>query len=142
MLKHISPISNDPLYVVIASAISARKRCEGDKSHKKWYERWTTRLNWIAANRLPHGSGVDNGTTIDIDRSTEDRIILYTAYHHMNETGMYDGWTEHSIIITPSLVCRFHIRITGRDRNDIKNYLTELFSCALADPVGPIPEEF
>jgi hypothetical protein len=46
----------------------------------------------------------------------------------MNEGGYYDGWTEHQVIITPSLQHGFDVRVTGQDRNEIKDYLAELFT--------------
>jgi hypothetical protein len=45
----------------------------------------------------------------------------------MDEHGHYDGWTEHKLIITLSLPNEFRLSITGRNRNQIKDYLYELF---------------
>lgn len=53
----------------------------------------------------------------------------------MNENGMYDGWTEHKAIIKPSLVFGLDLKITGRDRNGIKEYLHDTFMQALTDEV-------
>src|SRR3990172_7258877 len=60
-----------------------------------------------------------------------ERIILYGGYHHMNESGMYDGWTEHEIWVRASLVSGIDLKITGRDRHEIKDYLYEMFQYAL-----------
>jgi len=49
----------------------------------------------------------------------------------MNESGAYDGWTEHKLIVSPSLLFDLDLRITGRDRNGIKEYLHDVFSAAL-----------
>jgi hypothetical protein len=49
----------------------------------------------------------------------------------MDEHGGYDGWTEHSIIVTPDLASGFDLRVNGRDRRDIKEYLAEIFGYAL-----------
>ena len=76
---------------------------------------------------LPHGSGLDAGVEFDSDNSTSEKLVFLTAFHHMNENGYYDGWTEHKIIIKPSLQFGFTISITGRDRNQIKEYLHEVF---------------
>ena len=38
---------------------------------------------------------------------------------------------EHQIIVTPDLEFGISLRITGLDRNDIKDYLAEVFYCAL-----------
>jgi hypothetical protein len=58
-------------------------------------------------------------------------LVIVTSYHHMNDAGMYDGWTDHKVIVTPSLVHGFVLRITGRNRNDIKEYIADLFQQSL-----------
>jgi len=50
---------------------------------------------------LPSGSGIDCGTGIVIDECTATKIVLYVEYHHMNEFGMYCGWSGHKLVITP-----------------------------------------
>ena len=42
------------------------------------------------------------------------------------------GWTEPTIVVTPTLSSGFNLKITGRDRNQIKDYLGELFQVALS----------
>lgn len=90
---------------------------------------------------LPSGSGWDCGTSIDFDKSRADRLVLYGEYHHMNDGGMYDGWTDHQIIVTPSLTNGFELRVTGQDRNDVKDYLHEMFDAALREPVDEYSEK-
>lgn len=87
-------------------------------------------------DELPSGSGWDLGTKLDEDESTPEKLVLYGEFHHMNEYGMYDGWTAHKIIVTPSLQYGFDLRITGRDRNQIKEYLHEMFDHALRQEVA------
>ena len=90
---------------------------------------------------LPSGSGIDNGTRIDIRKCwvKSDEVVkltLNTSYHHMNDTGYYDGWTDHVVTIRPTLTSSgFSLAITGRNRNDIKDYLGEVFEGALNEPV-------
>ena len=79
---------------------------------------------------LPHGSGIDS--KLDIDDSKPQRIIVRFSFHHMDENGYYDGWTDHSAIITPCLVNGYSLKITGRDRNQIKDYLHETFDYAIS----------
>jgi hypothetical protein len=74
----------------------------------------------------PSGSGFDNGTQIDEDRS--DVLRFATAFHHMDECGMYDGWTEHTIRVKPSLAWGFDLKVSGRDRNGIKDYIADVFA--------------
>jgi hypothetical protein len=76
----------------------------------------------------PCGGGFDSGTEIDLDRSTRDRLVFTTAFHHMNENGYYDGWTNHEVFVKPCLWSGFSIRVTGRNRKEIKDYIHEVFS--------------
>jgi hypothetical protein len=50
----------------------------------------------------------------------------------MNETGFYDGWTDHTIKVRASLIHGVRLSISGRDRNDLKDHLHELFESALS----------
>jgi hypothetical protein len=49
----------------------------------------------------------------------------------MDENGFYDGWTDHTITIRPDLVFQFDMRISGRNKNEIKDYIAECFFHAL-----------
>lgn len=114
----------------IAQLVDARARCKRD-GNAEWFERHTETLRSIQRQYLPSGSGIDSGTRIDMDASKLERVVLTTAFHHMDDGGSYDGWTEHTIVITPSFLGRFSVRISGRDRNGIKEYLTDVFNHAL-----------
>lgn len=83
---------------------------------------------------LPTGSGFDSGTRIDID-SKVNKVSMFTSFHHMDQSGGYDGWTEHRVIMTPSLIYCFNLKITGRDRNLIKDYIYEQFEYLLSREV-------
>jgi hypothetical protein len=86
---------------------------------------------------LPSGSGIDSGTKIDLDKSHAEKIIFYFGFHHMDENGFYDGWTEHTLVVTPSFT-GINLRIGGRDRNQIKEYLYDTYDYALTCEVEPI----
>jgi hypothetical protein len=77
---------------------------------------------------LPSGSGFDAGT--EIVSGNNKKVTLSTSYHHMNENGYYDGWTGHEIILTPSFN-GYDMRITGKDRNGIKDYIGDVFTHCL-----------
>lgn len=78
-------------------------------------------------NKLPSGSGLDTGVKLDLDRSSAEKLVFDTEFHHLNENGYYDGWTQHTVTVTPSFD-GFNLKISGRDRNGIKDYLYDLFS--------------
>ena len=139
------------LFEVFSNAIQARQNCaekmdglnpnavtadvpmSENQWHqtKEWFDTWTERAKQLCKDFMPHGSGIDNGVQIDLDHSHADKLVFHTAYHHMNDAGYYDGWTEHTVTVTPSLSNRYNIRIGGRNRNDIKDYLHEEFDYSL-----------
>lgn len=73
----------------------------------------------------------DNGTAIDFDSITEARITLSAPFHHMDANGYYDGWEDYSITLRPSFIGRISVTVRGRNRNDIKSYLAEMFEHTL-----------
>lgn len=111
-------------YQEIAAIVVAYKRCiekgnEFAANHK-------CSLNQFE-ELLPSGSGIDRGTKIEIDECEENKLVLSFGYHHMNAGGMYCGWTEHKMIITPSFD-GFNSNITGRNQNQVKDYLYDTFN--------------
>ena len=122
-----------PLYRLIASIAEARLNCQAN-NNAEWFDRHSERLDYIARELLPSGAGVDSGSKIDLERTTAGKIVLTTAYHHMNDGGMYDGWTEHAVVVTPCFD-GIDVRVTGRDRNDVKDYLGDLFHANLTSLV-------
>jgi len=80
----------------------------------------------IERNLLPTGSGFDNGTTIDVEKSSINKIVFNTSFHHMNEHGYYTRWSEHKVTVTPAFN-GLNIKVSGRDINDIKEYIADSF---------------
>lgn len=132
--KSIVATIKQPLYQHIASAIVARRNCT-ERNNTEWHGRWTELLDHIAKNLLPSGSGIDCGSTIDIDASDSSRFFIDLSFHHMNENGYYDGWTEHRITVKPSFD-GIDLRISGKDRNEIKDYLHEVYDIVLREMVS------
>ena len=73
----------------------------------------------------PSGSGFDVGTELN-DKSTPQKLIFNTSYHHMNDAGFYTRWTHHKVIITPGFSA-MDIEVTGEDYNAIKDYIADVF---------------
>lgn len=121
------------LYAHIARLIKAIENCK-QSGNDEWYAKHDERLSLLIANHMPSGSGIDSGTELD-PKSTPERLVFNTSFHHMDEGGMYDGWTDHQVIVTASLMFGIDVRITGRNRNDIKEYLGGLFAAALEEEV-------
>ena len=115
-------------YQALASKLQAVSNCI-DSNNVEWNAKHRDAIDAVMKS-APSGSGIDQGTTFDVDDNLKDpfRLIFTLSYHHMNENGMYDGWTEHKITVSPSLAHEFTMKITGPDRNEIKEYLHEVYS--------------
>lgn len=112
----------------IVASLAAEKNCENQKN-TEWAERHRLIVERLIADYLPQGSGFDQGTEIG-----KTRIPLYiefsTAYHHMDDAGMYDGWTYHNVRVSADLM-GVSIHVKGRSKNGIKDYIGECFHQAL-----------
>jgi hypothetical protein len=106
------------------------------RQNQEWIDRHTDEIRRLVKEHMPSGSGWDMGTTLDLSASTPERLVFNGSWHHMTEVGMYDGWTDHEVIVKPSLLHDLHIRITGRDRNYIKDVIHESFLMALTQTVS------
>lgn len=124
-----------PLYSELASIINSLRQFDTNESQKEWRARREDALTWIEHNLLPRGSGIDSGCKIDLDRCTAEKIVITFGYHHMDDNGFYDGWTEHTLTVRPSLQHGIDLRISGRDRNSAKEYLYDIFSETMHSPI-------
>ena len=137
------------LYSELAGMVEARRNCaqrtetaqeSNVGASVEWLDRHTETIESLVKQHMPHGSGFDSGTTLDLDASHADKLVFNTAFHHMNDGGYYDGWTEHTVTVVPSLTASFHLRVSGRNRNDIKEYIADEFYHALMLKVKTIGE--
>jgi hypothetical protein len=115
---------NEKRYQRIASALVAKRNCE-KTGNTEWYEKWTEMIT-EEMESSPSGSGFDSGTQFNEEKSSAIKLVFETSFHHMDEGGCYDGWTDHTITITPAFD-GFDMAISGRDRNDIKEYISQVF---------------
>jgi len=118
---------------LIASALEAAENCKRH-DNADWFSKHMGAIETLVRDYLPSGSGFDNGTQIDLVASKPDKLIFETGFHHMTE-GTYDGWTHHRVTVTPSFVFGVNVAVSGRNRNDIKDFIAETFHEALATPV-------
>jgi hypothetical protein len=118
------------VYQAISARLGAIENCKRS-GNLEWDQRHRESLESIVKDSLPSGSGIDNGTRIDMDRSSAEKIVLHTSFHHMDDGGGYDGWTDHTVIVKPSLAFGILISVTGHNRNRVKEYLDETYRMAL-----------
>jgi len=125
-------MKSEKLVTRLASLLMAIENCEVS-GNKEWHAKHMAEINRLVSLHMPRGAGFDNGTKLDFVASDSDKLVFHTEFHHMRESGMYDGWTVHKVTIRPSLVFGFNISsISGRDRDDIKSYIGEAFHSALS----------
>lgn len=115
----------------IVMACEAYRNCSANSDHP-WGPRWASLLDAIEADLLPSGGGFDNGTKIDREATNAKRISLRIAFHHMDESGGYDGWTRHYVTINPTFRgCE--VRVSGSNRNEIRDYISEVVSSLFSE---------
>jgi hypothetical protein len=124
------------VYQVLAYSFVAWQNCV-KSGNKEWEDKHEETIKGII-DSLPHGSGIDGTTSFDFDESREEKLVINSSYHSMNDDGYYDGWTDIKLVITPSLAFGFNLKVTGsfpRRYSDTKDYLHETFSYALSEEV-------
>lgn len=124
----------------LARLIDAHKRCVASGS-EEWAGKHQDRILALVQQYLPYGAGFDCGTSFDGDASTSEKLVFHTSFHHMNGNGYYDGWTEHTVTVRPSLVWDFVLSVSGPNRNLIKDDITEGFEYALSQVLPAVVSE-
>src|SRR6185437_14248503 len=97
------------LYAAIAGKLVTIENCIRANNFE-WKERHEDSLAKIM-DSAPSGSGIDNGIEFLASESNPNRLVFSCDFHHMDENGYYDGWTDHKVIVTPSLWNGINIRI-------------------------------
>lgn len=123
------------VYQAIAGLLVASVNCDRKGNHDV-SKKHRTDIETLVRQHLPSGSGFDNGTHFSFSESTPEKLVFKTAFHHMDEHGYYDGWTDHVVTLRPSLVYGFTMKITGRNRNAIKDYIGDCFYHSLRGQCG------
>jgi hypothetical protein len=117
----------------IASTSVALTNCQlRGEDGKVWATRHAASIETLES-MLPSGSGFDAGSRILTSSCGMERVSIQTSFHHMNDAGGYDGWTEHTVTGLASFVLGIDIRVSGRNRNEIKDYIAELFQSVLSE---------
>lgn len=98
-----------------------------------WEAKHTAELDSVIKT-LPSGGGFDNGCELVSVSNRE--IVIRTSFHHMDSDGFYDGRTNHTIRVKPSFdIMGFEITVTGQNKNDIKDYILDVFYSVLGSDV-------
>jgi hypothetical protein len=125
--KAMETKSMKEVYKGIAMALTSMNNCTAS-GNQEWHDKHEETIEELVKNYMPSGSGFDNGTSFDWIKSSANKLVFHTAYHHMNENGCYDGWTDHTITVTPDLAMDINIKVSGSNRNNIKDYMYDILS--------------
>lgn len=115
-----------PLFQHLAIRLEAIENCIAS-GNSEWLAKHRASIEWLVKEHGISGSGFDNGTTLNIEQSTSFRLVLETSFHHMDENGSYDGWTNHTVRVRPSLSSGIELNVTGSNKGDIKDYIADTF---------------
>jgi hypothetical protein len=123
------------VYQQIASLMQAMNNCE-KSGNTTWYGGHENNLYALEKSSLPAGSGFDSGCTINLDKSTPEKIVIECPYHCMNDNGYYDYWVYPAVIITPSLQFSFDLKLNWKGYNGkykflLSDYITDTFEYVL-----------
>lgn len=121
-------------YTYLAQTLGAYITCV-ERGNTEWEAKHLERIRTVVYNLFPSGSGFDNRTELDAAESKPNKLLFHTSFHHMDESGGYDGWTDHTVTVRPDAQFGYRLTISGRDRNDIKDHIAEAFSAALDSEV-------
>lgn len=119
----------------IASRLVSRNNCAlygalANATQREWYEKHSAAIQHLVREFLPSGSGLDAPVKFDDAHSAHNVLVFDIEFHHMDENGSYDGWTQHTLRVRPGFN-GLDLTLTGRNRNDILTYLLDLFRRAL-----------
>lgn len=127
------------IYKKLAQIAYSRLRCidsinsssitDNIRNWKNWIDTYEDGIDYIMQNVFPYGSGIDNGCTFNYDKSYNNRIVINSGYHCMNENGYYDGWIDFTVVLTPDLELDYSLKIVGKfgKYGHVKDYLYQIF---------------
>ena len=126
------------VYAAMAQKVTAIQNCR-QSGNTEWEERHSQALKELI-DLMPSGSGIDGGMQFDEGASSGEKLVFHFSFHHMDKNGMYDRWTDHTLTVRGSLAFGRRLTISGRNRNDIKEYLYEIFDSVLTEELEPAGE--
>ncbi len=125
----------EKVYKELSSSIATRLRCitrrNFDPANSETYViNHTKKIEKIIREYLPHGCGINDGYDFDYDHSTGEKLVINSSYHCIDNNGFYVMKIPFTIIVTPSLLFDFKLKISGTfgKKKNTKEYLYNLFS--------------
>ncbi len=117
-----------------------------EKNNQEWADKHEKNIKKYLDEYLPSGSGIDNGMFFSPLQSDDNKMVICSSFHVLDENGYYDGWIVFTVEIYPAFVGGIDLKINFSDRvnlncvredaSDIKEYLYEVFYDALRQEIG------
>ena len=123
----------------LAGIVGARNRCV-TSGNADWQYNHEHKIDMLINDKLPSGSGIDNGNKLNYEKSTSKKLVIDSSYHTMDDNGGYEECVAFRVIVTASLQLGFNINIVGEFSSNkythgLKEYLYEIYSQALGNAV-------
>ena len=116
-----------------------------EKNNQEWVDKHEEDMAKYLYEYLPSGSGIDNGMFFSHLQSDDNKMVICSSFHVLDENGYYDGWIDFAVEIYPAFVGGIDLKIEGnftnrvnfvrKDASDIKEYLYEVFYDALVQEI-------
>lgn len=116
--------------VVVALAAALASLRDAENSRPQAREQWRAHLENLAREFLPKGPAMPNGTQVDLEDSSPNRIVLLTNHKHVGGA-QGTSWTHYRIVVEPSFLQGFSLAISGRDEGDVMEQIEEALRDAL-----------
>lgn len=132
-----------PVYVALATLLERHKNlCNRHHAQPAMAAAVRWEIDRLVREYMPSGAGYDRGTKLNWDmcekpgdpNACPHLLVFDTAFHHMNDGGVYVTWTEHQVICSPTFLGPI-LRVTGRDRQHHKLSIAETFHWAINQKV-------
>lgn len=129
------------IYKFLAKNVFSRARCidsinknignviSNVESWKIWVNKYEEEIDTIMRDIFPHGSGIDSGCMLNYEKSVNNKLVINSGYHCMDDNGCYDGWVDFTVTLTPDLELDYMLNIRGNfgKYRHVKDYLYQIF---------------
>jgi hypothetical protein len=90
----------------------------------------TDKVDAVVKRYMPSGSGFDSGTSLNWVRSNANKLVFTTAFRQEGR------WPQHTVTVTPSFLYQFNIAVSGSNRDEIREFVSDEFAKCLRQEVG------
>lgn len=102
-------MSTKKLYQELALKLNAISNCI-DSDNQVWLSNHIEDIKNLN-QFLPSGSGFDSGSMVNLELSQDNKIVIDSSYHLMDQFGFYSHWVDFTITVTSCLMSGFNLDI-------------------------------